>query len=278
MHIGAHISKMRGLNHIIDTAISIGADTFQFFLSSPRRGRCPKLDFEEVSAFYSKIKLFKFAPILVHAPYVLNLCSGSEAHKEFVTKTLSCELKILDTFIPESYYVLHPGNHLGKGVSFGVKSCVDLLRKVVKQCSRTTILLETMSGKGTEICSNFSELAEIIREINSKRLAICFDSCHVFTSGYDIAKSVDNVLSEFDKILGLDKIKAVHLSDSKYECGSRKDRHELLGCGKIGLQPLVKLIQLLPSNCIYCLETPTTDDGHAREISLIVNTLAWGKF
>lgn len=276
MRIGAHISRAHGLKKIVDVAVSIRADTFQFFLSSPMNGRSVVLDRDDLECFVDALRRFGLSPIMVHAPYILNLCSHSLDHREFVVKVLNREIEILEKYFPASYYVLHPGNYLGSDAKVGLELCSKLLSEVIRSCKNTTILIETMSGKGTEACSSFSELAWLFSKVNSESLAVCFDTCHVFSAGYDIASSSRSVLSEFDRLIGLNKIKAVHLSDSVFECNSRRDRHAIIGNGKIGKQALIKIIRLLPFETIFCLETPTTNEGHAREIEMIRKVLQNG--
>lgn len=270
LNIGCHLSVSKGFLHMGEEALSIGADTFQFFTRNPQGGQGKEWDVNDISAYQKFASEHNFAKILAHAPYTLNPCSKEEKTREFAYLCMSDDLRKME-MIPHNFYNFHPGSHTGIGVDDGIKYIAELLNKVLKKDMTTTVLLETMAGKGSEIGRSFEELAAIIEKVELKdKLGVCLDTCHVYSAGYDIVNSLDSVISEFDKIIGLERLKAVHLNDSKMPFSSNKDRHEKIGLGTIGLEAIINIInnQSL-QNRIFVLETPNELAGYAEEIKLL---------
>ena len=252
------------------TAVSVGADTFQFFTRNPRGGKAKDIDPGDVSAFLEFSGENDISPILAHAPYTLNPAAKEERVYTFAEETFADDLKRMDNF-PGNYYNFHPGSHVSQGTEKGISLITDLLNKVLKKEQKTTVLLETMSGKGSEIGSSFDELAEIIKRTElSEKVGVCFDTCHVYDAGYDIVNSLDDVLDEFEEKIGLSKLFAVHLNDSKNPFSSHKDRHEKIGEGSLGIEAFRRIInhsklRFLP----FYLETPNELEGYKKEIALL---------
>lgn len=269
MYIGAHLSRAEGLVKMVEMARKIDANTFQFFISPPKSFRVPSIPEAELRDFNCMLRKFAFGPVVVHAPYVLNLCTADQEKREIVFNMINTEIQMLDKFVPGNLYVVHPGNHVGQGIEIGIDKSIDMLRKIVDNISSSYILIETMSGKGTEICSKFEEVKNVLDGVNSDKIGVCLDTCHIFSAGYDITKDPRYILDEFDKIVGIDRLKALHMSDSMNPAGSKKDRHATIGNGYIGLKTLVDFIKILPDNVPICLETPTDDIGHGEEIKLL---------
>ncbi len=269
LKIGCHLSISKGFLHIAEEAVSIGANTFQFFTRNPQGGKGKEWQIEDIKQYQKFAKEQCFGQILAHAPYTLNPCSKESETRKFAEICMIDDLRKME-MIPDNYYNFHPGSHTGIGVNEGIKYIANLLNKVLDNVQSTTILLETMSGKGTEIGRSFEELAEIITLVEQKdKIGVCLDSCHVYSAGYDIVNSLDNVLEKFDKIIGLSKLKAVHLNDSKMPFASNKDRHEKIGQGSIGEQSLINLVnRLIKQKCIFILETPNDNFGYRQEIAL----------
>lgn len=269
LKIGAHLSASKGYTHMYDEAISIGGNTFQFFTRNPRGGKAKDLDLEDISLFNEKAKE-SFGPILAHAPYTLNACSADEKIREFAHITMEDDLKRLE-HTPGAMYNFHPGSHVGQGVDVGIEQISALLNDILFPEMKTTVLLETMAGKGSEVGSRFEELKQIIDKTKlNEKLGVCLDTCHVYDAGYDIVNNLDGVLEEFDRVIGLDRLKAIHLNDSKNPFSSHKDRHEKIGDGSLGLDAITRIInhpklRHLP----FYLETPNEIDGYAREIKLL---------
>jgi len=270
LNIGPHISIAKGFSKAAETAVEIGANTFQFFTRNPRGGNAKKIEGKDVEKLEKIIVENDFAPILAHAPYTLNLCSDKEEIREFAENTMADDFLRVEK-IGCKLYNLHPGNHLGQGSQAAIKMIIDALNRIINPDFKFMILLETMSGKGTEVGYKFEELREIIDgvELNDK-IGICLDTCHVFSAGYDIVNNLDGVLEELDRVIGLGRLKAIHLNDSMKPFGDRKDRHALIGKGEIGSEALIRLInheklKKLP----FFLETPTDEKGHAQEIEFL---------
>ncbi|MGM9552328.1 MAG: deoxyribonuclease IV [Clostridia bacterium] len=267
--IGAHLSASKGYTHMYDEALSIGGNTFQFFTRNPRGGKAKDLDFDDIAEFNEKSK-DGFGPILAHAPYTLNACSADEKIREFAHITMEDDLKRLE-YTPGAMYNFHPGSHVGQGIETGIEQITSLLNSILFPDMKTTVLLETMAGKGSEVGSRFEELKEIIDKTNlNEKLCVCLDTCHVYDAGYDIVNNLDGVLEEFDRIIGIDKLKAIHLNDSKNVFESHKDRHEKIGEGSLGIDAIARIInhpqlKVLP----FYLETPNEIDGYAKEIALL---------
>lgn len=270
MYIGSHLSFVKGYQGLGEDALSIGANTFQFFTRSPRGGQARELDLNDVERLNEIIKAHDFDHILAHAPYTLNAASDKDYVREFAEMVMRDDLYRM-SFFKNSLYNFHPGSHVGQGVEKGIELIVDMLNKILDPTQETIVLLETMAGKGTEIGRSFEELAQIIDGVRIKnKIGVCLDTCHIFDAGYDIVNDLDGVLDEFDRIIGLDKLKAIHINDSKNKLGSRKDRHEMIGEGHIGLDTFVNIInhpklKHLP----FYLETPTDLSGYKKEIALL---------
>lgn len=270
LNIGCHLSTTKGFENMGKEALGIGANTFQFFTRNPRGGKAKAIDKKDVEALLEITKNNGFAKLLAHAPYTLNACSADEKTREFALGMMIDDLERME-YLPGNLYNFHPGSHVKQGVEVGINYIVDQLNAVIKPEQTTTILLETMAGKGTEIGRSFEEIAEIISRVELKdHMGVCLDTCHVYDAGYDIVKELDEVLEKFDKIIGLDKLCAIHLNDSKNPFESHKDRHEKIGEGSIGIDAITKIInhpklRHLP----FFLETPNEIEGHAEEIKLL---------
>ncbi len=270
LNIGCHLSVSKGFEAMGKQAIELGGNTFQFFTRNPRGGKAKEIDTEDVNKLLVLMKNNNFATILAHAPYTLNPCSANERTKEFAFEVMRDDLAKME-FLPNNMYNFHPGSHVGQGVEKGIELICDLLNKVLTEDMTTTVLLETMAGKGSEIGRTFEELRAIIDGVNlSGKLGVCLDTCHVFDGGYDIKDNLEAVLEEFDRVIGLDRLRALHLNDSKNPLGSHKDRHEKIGEGNIGLEAFEKIVTHPLLGKLPCyLETPNELDGYAREISLL---------
>lgn len=269
-HIGCHLSVTKGYHHMGKEALSIGADTFQFFTRNPRGGSSKKLDMADVSSLLALMQAHQFGPVLAHAPYTVNPCSADARVREFAFEVFVEDLEKLQA-IPGTYYNFHPGSHVGQGTETGIMLITELINRVMFPEMTTTILLETMSGKGSEIGRSFEEIKAIIDGVHqTESIGVCLDTCHVYDAGYDIAHHLDSVLDDFDRIIGLDRLKAIHLNDSKNPMGSAKDRHERIGEGFLGLDAIENIInhpkiKHLP----FYLETPNEIPGYAEEIALL---------
>ena len=268
--IGCHLSASKGYLAMAKQAVSIGANTFQFFTRNPRGGKAKEINEDDVKAFLEYSKEHGINRILAHAPYTLNACSADRGIREFAKNTMADDLKRME-YTPGNYYNFHPGSHVGQGVEVGIDFIAEMLNEILTKEQTTTVLLETMSGKGSEVGRNFEELKAIIDKVKLKdKLGVCLDTFHIWDGGYDVVNNFDGVLDEFDKIIGLEKLKAIHLNDSKNDLASHKDRHEKIGEGKIGLDAISKIInndriKELP----FYLETPNEIDGYEREIELL---------
>ncbi|MCM1113913.1 MAG: deoxyribonuclease IV [Clostridium sp.] len=268
--IGAHLSSSKGYTAMLRQAQEIGANTFQFFTRNPRGGSAKAIDVQDVALFMDLMKSENFPVILAHAPYTLNCCSAKPETVEFAINTFSDDLKRME-YTPNQLYNFHPGSHVGQGEQIGIDMISDALNKVMFPEMTTTVLLETMAGKGSEIGKTFQELRAIMDRVElSDKLGVCLDTCHIHDGGYDIVNDLDGVLEAFDKIIGLDRLRAVHLNDSKNPLGAHKDRHEKIGEGYIGLEAFDRIINH-PSlkHLPFYLETPNELDGYAKEIALL---------
>lgn len=270
LNIGCHLSAASGYCAMAKQAIEIGANTFQFFTRNPRGFKAKDIDETDIEEFLKIIKQNKFAKILAHAPYTLNPCSAEKRVRDLAKEIFIDDLKRME-YTPNNMYNFHPGSHVGQGVDAGIKIIADTLNEVLRKEQTTTVLLETMSGKGSEIGSKFEELKQIIDLIELKeKVGICLDTCHIYDGGYDIVTKLDEVINLFDKIIGLEKLKAIHLNDTKNPFSSHKDRHEKIGEGFLGIECIGKVInhpQL--KNLPFYLETPNEIDGYAKEIELL---------
>ena len=270
LNIGCHLSASKGFYHMGCEALSIGANTFQFFTRNPRGGSAKDIDPVDAQKLNDLIKENKFAKILAHAPYTLNACAEKEYVREFAFNTMLDDLKRME-YVPNNLYNFHPGSHVGQGVEKGIEMISGLLNSIMWKDQTTTVLLETMSGKGSEVGSNFEELREIIDRVElDEKLGVCLDTCHVYDGGYDIVNDLDGVLTQFDKIIGLDRLKAIHINDSKNPFASHKDRHEKIGDGSIGAEAFERIINHPALRDLpFYLETPNELDGYAREITFL---------
>ncbi len=270
LNIGCHLSVSKGYEAIGKDALKIGANTFQFFTRNPRGSKAREVDIDDIEKLKILIKENNFVKVLGHAPYTLNISSADERTREFALEVLEDDLRRME-YLPYNLYNFHPGSHVNQGVDVGIKYIVDALNKILYPELTTIVLLETMSGKGTEIGKTFEELQLILDNINFKeKVGICFDTCHVYDGGYDIVNDLDGVLDEFDEIIGLEKLYAIHLNDSKNPIGSRKDRHETIGNGQIGIDAITRIINHPKlRNLPFFLETPNDLEGHGKEINLL---------
>lgn len=272
--IGPHISISKGYKKAAEVAIEIGANTFQFFSRNPRGGNAKAFDEKDIAKFQEIRKVNNFGPLLAHAPYTMNLGGAKDEVYEFARKVIKEDIERME-FLGVEYLCFHPGSHVGGGVDFGIERIVNALNESIKGDEKITILLETMSGKGTEIGFEFEHLKRIIDGVkHSERMGVCLDTCHIFSAGYDIVNDLDGVLDEFDKIVGLDKLKAIHLNDSMMPFGDKKDRHSVIGEGKIGLDAIINFMTHPSiSHLPFFLETPLEEEGHKREIKMIKDIL-----
>lgn len=270
LHIGCHLSSSRGFAAMGRQALELGADTFQFFTRNPRGSRAKDLDPADAAALAALMEEHRFAPVIAHAPYTLNLCGESERNREFARDTMADDLRRLE-FLPGQYYNFHPGSHVGQGLEAGIDLIAQGLNAILTPEQHTTVLLETMAGKGSEVGGRFEELRAILDRVElSGKVGVCLDTCHVSDAGYDIIRDLDGVLAEFDRRIGLDRLKAVHLNDSKNPPGSRKDRHERIGEGEIGLEALARVVRHpVLRDLPFCLETPNELPGYKAEIALM---------
>jgi deoxyribonuclease-4 len=270
LNIGCHLSASKGFKNMGKETLSIHGNTFQFFTRNPRGGRAKKLNEKDITSFIELSKENNFAKILGHAPYTLNACSAKAETREFALEIMADDLARME-YIPNNLYNFHPGCHLNQGIDAGIDYIVQTLNTILKPEQTTIVLLETMAGKGTEVGSRFEHLRRIIDGVElSDKMGVCLDTCHVYDSGYDIVNNLDGVLEEFDSIIGLDKLYAIHLNDSKNPFQSHKDRHEKIGEGSIGLEAIARIINHPKlSELPFYLETPNEIDGYAKEISLL---------
>ena len=268
--IGAHLSVSNGFLTMAKEATSIGANTFAFFTRNPRGGKAKDIDEEDIKKFNEYIESNKFGKLVAHAPYTMNAASSTEKTREFALMAMKEDLQRME-LIPGNYYNFHPGSHVKQGSEKGIELISDLLNEVLFEDMTTTVLLETMAGKGTEVGRNFEEIKAIIDRVNLKhKLGVCLDTCHISDGGYDITNDLDGVVKQFDEIIGLDYLKAMHINDSKNPLGAKKDRHEKIGEGYLGLETFEKVVnhpylKTLP----MILETPNELDGYKKEIELL---------
>lgn len=268
--IGCHLSTSKGYLAMGKTALGIGANTFAFFTRNPRGGAAKAIDPADAAALRELLAANNFGTLVAHAPYTLNPCSDKPHAREFARECMADDLVRMEA-VPGSYYNFHPGSHVKQGAEAGIDLIAGLLNEVLRPEQTTTVLLETMAGKGTEVGRTFEELAAIIERVElSDHMGVCLDTCHVHDGGYDIVNNLDGVLDEFDRVIGIERLRAVHLNDSKNPCGAHKDRHERIGEGYIGLEAFERIVthpQLrdLP----FILETPNELPGYAAEIELL---------
>lgn len=270
LKIGCHLSASKGFLAMGQTAKSIGANTFQFFTRNPRGGTAKALDMEDVRAFLAFKEQNGIGVVLAHAPYTLNACSADENIRAFAKNTMEDDLRRMEA-VPGNLYNFHPGSHVGQGIEQGIKLISDQLNALLTPQMTTIVLLETMAGKGSEVGGRFEEIREIIDRTEQKdKLGVCLDTCHVYDAGYDIVNDLDGVLEEFDRVIGLNKLYAIHLNDSKNPFKSHKDRHEVIGGGSIGTEAFSRIINHEKlRNLPFFLETPNELPGYQAEIELL---------
>lgn len=268
--IGCHLSSSKGFLHMGKEAVALGGNTFQFFTRNPRGGAAKAIDEKDVESFKAFAKENGIHVILAHAPYTLNACSADESTREFAKNTFADDLKRME-YVPGNLYNFHPGSHVKQGVEIGIDYITQMLNEVLKPEQTTKVLLETMAGKGSEIGRSFEELRAIIDRVElNDHLGVCLDTCHVYDAGYDIVNDLDGVLKQFDEIIGIDRLYAIHINDSKNPFESHKDRHEKIGEGSIGTEAFERIINHpMLADKPFFLETPNELDGYAKEIALL---------
>lgn len=268
-YIGCHLSASDGFLAMVNTACTIGADTFAFFTRNPRGSKAKQEDPADAAAAMAALAQHRFGALVAHGAYTMNLCTREPDAREFAATVLEDDLRRMAA-LPGQYYNFHPGSHVGQGVEAGVDQIAQALRRALQPGYPVTVLLETMAGKGSEIGGSFQELKLILDAVGSDSLGVCLDTCHVFDAGYDIVNDLDEVLQTFDRVIGLDRLKALHLNDSKNPMGSHKDRHACIGEGSLGVETFRQLMQhpALAGKPMI-LETPNTLPGYAREIQLL---------
>ena len=279
LKIGCHLSTSKGFKNMGKEALQIGGNTFQFFTRNPRGSKAKDIDEQDILEFLELAKENNFVTILAHASYTLNACSADENARNFAKEIMKDDLIRME-YTPNSFYNFHPGSHIKQGVDVGIKYISDLLNEVLKPEQTTTVLLETMAGKGTEIGRTFEELQEILSRVKlSNKMGVCLDTCHVYDAGYDIVNDLDGVLEQFDKIIGLDKLCAIHLNDSMNPFCSHKDIHAKIGEGSFGLDAISNIINH-PKLCNlpFFLETPNELEGHGKEIALLKSLYKMDEF
>ena len=270
LYIGNHTSSSKGYAAMARQIIKNGGNTFAFFSRNPRGGKAKAIDETDIQNFLVLAQENHFGKIVAHAPYTLNACAAKEELRTFARETFADDLRRME-YTPGNYYNFHPGSHVGQGSEIGIQKIAEILNDVLTEEQTTTVLLETMSGKGTEVGRNFEELRKILNLVEKKsKMGICLDTCHVWDGGYDIVHDLDGVLNDFDHIIGLKRLKAIHLNDSLNDCGSHKDRHARIGEGKIGMEALVHIIKHPALREIpFILETPNDDSGWTEEIHVL---------
>ena len=273
IYIGNHVSISKGYLSMGKTEVRLGGNTFAFFTRNPRGGRSSEADPEDIAALRDFLSAHSFGRLVAHAPYTMNLCSAKEDIREYSENIFREDLQKME-LLPGQFFNFHPGSHLKQGYERAADEIADVLNRTISSDQTTTVLLETMAGKGTEVGRSFEELKGILdRTERKEKIGVCFDTCHVWDAGYDIVNDLDGVLRHFDEVIGLDRLFAVHLNDSKNECGSHKDRHEKIGFGKIGEEALMRVVNHpLLQNRPFILETPNDDEGYRKEIALVKQT------
>ena len=268
--IGAHVSIAKGFKKAAQISVDIGANTFQFFSRNPRGGNAKEFNEKDMAAFQKIREENNFGKLLAHAPYTMNLAAANEDTYEFAKMVIREDVKRMDS-IGVEYICFHPGSHVGSGVEEGTRKIIEGLNQAITGDENITVLLETMSGKGTEIGRSFEEIRAIIDGVeHNERMGVCMDTCHIFSAGYDIVNDLDGVLDEFDRVIGLDRLKTIHLNDSMMPFGKNKDRHAGIGEGEIGMKALLEVINHPKLREIpFFLETPYDDEGHGREIAML---------
>ena len=270
MYIGSHISASKGFEAMGKQALKLGANTFAFFTRNPRGGKAKEIDPADVDKLLALMEEHHFGKLVAHAPYTMNLCAAKENVRSFSMEMFQDDLKRMD-YLPGNYYNFHPGSHVGQGAEQGIEMIAEALNGALFEEQTTTVLLETMAGKGSEVGRSFEELRRIIDLVDlDDKLGVCLDTCHIWDGGYDVVDHLDDVLNEFDQVIGLDRLKAVHLNDSMNPLSAHKDRHEKIGQGHLGLEAITRIInhpalKELP----FILETPNDDEGYTNEIAML---------
>ena len=270
MYIGNHLSTTKGYAAMGKMAVELGANTFAFFTRNPRGGKAKEMIPSDVEGMLDITRERQFGTLVAHAPYTMNLCAAKEDIRQFSRDMIADDLKRME-YTPGNYYNFHPGSHVGQGAEEGIRLIAETLNEVLTPDMTTTVLLETMAGKGTEVGRSFQELRAIIDRVElSEKLGICLDTCHIWDGGYDIVNPLDEVLEEFDAVIGLERLRAVHFNDSMNERGAHKDRHARIGEGHIGLEGMKRVAtHPLLAGKPFILETPNDDEGYKREIALV---------
>lgn len=270
LYIGNHTTSSKGYTAMAKQMIANGGNTFAFFTRNPRGGRAKAINEKDIQQFLALAKEHHFGKIVAHAPYTMNACAAREELRDFARETFRDDLRRME-YTPGNYYNFHPGSHVGQGAETGIRKIAEILNDVLTDDQSTTVLLETMSGKGSEVGRDFQEIRSILDLVEHKeKMGVCLDTCHVWDGGYDIVHDLDGVLDEFDQIIGLSRLKAVHLNDSLNDLGSHKDRHAKIGEGRIGLEALVNVVRHPALKGIpFILETPNDDEGWTKEIFLL---------
>lgn len=270
MYIGNHLSTTKGYTAMGKMAVELGANTFAFFTRNPRGGKAKEMIPSDVDGMLDITREWQFGMLVAHAPYTMNLCAAKEDIRQFSRDMIADDLKRME-YTPGNYYNFHPGSHVGQGAEEGIRLIAETLNEVLTPDMTTTVLLETMAGKGTEVGRSFQELRTIIDRVElSEKLGICLDTCHIWDGGYDIVNHLDEVLEEFDAVIGLERLRAVHFNDSMNERGAHKDRHARIGEGHIGLEGMKRVAtHPLLAGKPFILETPNDDEGYKREIALV---------
>lgn len=274
--IGAHLSASKGYAYMAKEAISIGGNTFQFFTRNPRGGQAKDIDENDIKEFLQISKENNFGKILAHAPYTINVCSADDSTRRFGIDLMKDDLMRME-YTPGNMYNFHPGSHVNQGVEIGIEKIVEALNEILNENQTTTVLLETMAGKGSEVGRTFEEIKQIIDGVKlNEKLGVCLDTCHVYDANYDIVNDLDGVLDHFDEVIGLDRLKAIHLNDSKNPIGSHKDRHEKIGEGSLGIEAITRIINHPKLKDLpFFLETPNEVEGYAHEIELLRGKYEW---
>ena len=271
IYIGCHLSTTNGYAAMGETMTRFGGNTFAWFTRNPRGGKTKPLEKEDVNALQSHLAEAHFGPLVAHGSYTMNLCSAKEETRANALDMLTKDLERME-LLPGNFYNFHPGSHTGQGTETGIQQIADALNRTMKPDMKTTVLLETMAGKGSEVGGNFEELREIIDRVECKdHIGVCFDTCHTWDAGYDLVENLDGVLQHFDDVIGLSRLKAIHFNDTKNDRGSHKDRHEKLGQGFLGMEAMKRIamhpaLQGLP----FILETPNEDEGYIKEIHTVL--------
>lgn len=270
IHIGNHVTSSRGYEAMGKIELGLGGDTFAFFTRNPRGGKAKEIRQEDVRRLRGLLEEHSFGKLVAHAPYTMNVCAAKEDIRQFSRDMIADDLVRMEQ-TPGNYYNFHPGCHVGQGTEAGIGLIADALNHAIRPGQSTVVLLETMAGKGSEIGGRFEELREILDRVQcTDRIGVCLDICHIWDGGYDIVNHLDEVLTEFDRVIGLDRLYAVHLNDSMNDCGSRKDRHQKIGEGKIGSEAMKRIVRHPAlQGRPFILETPNDDEGYAKEIAMI---------